>query len=454
MIKKSFLLFFVITLGFLTLSCTDKNEQNPEPYIKKAPAWSYNQTIYEVNIRQYSDEGTIKKVEEQLPRLKETGVGILWLMPVNPIGELNRKGTLGSYYAVKDYKKFNPEFGTEQDFKDFIKKAHELGMYVIIDWVANHTAWDNVWVEEHPEFYTKDSLGNFIPPVADWSDVIDLNYENKELWEAMTDALEYWVRDFDIDGYRCDVAAMVPVEFWNQARERLDKIKPVFLLAEAHEPELHEFAFDMTYNWQLKDVMNGIGKGEKNVTDILKHLEKENAEYPKSAFRMTFTTNHDENSWNGTAYERLGDGVKTFYTLVATLEGMPLLYSGQESNLNKRLQFFEKDPIIWGNYESADFYSKLLNLHLTNKALWNGDMGGDVVLVKTSDVENVMCFTREKEENKVLVILNLSGENSRITLEGENLAGSYTNLNNGEPAVFGNKETISLEPWQYLVYTK
>lgn len=444
----------IIIVAFFLSGC-DKNEvDKPENNSTSHPAWSYNQTIYELNIRQFSEEGTIKKAEEQLPRLKEMGVGIVWLMPVNPIGETNRKGSLGSYYSVKDYKKFNPEFGTEEDFRNFVTRAHQLGLYVIIDWVANHTAWDNVWVKDHPDFYTRDSSGNFMPPVADWSDVIDLNYDNPEVHEYMIDAMTHWVKEFNIDGFRCDVAAMVPLEFWQEAKVKLDSVKNVFMLAEAHEPELHDKAFDMTYNWELKDLINQIAKGEKQVTDIKKHVAKEKADYPADAFRMNFITNHDENSWNGNAYERLNDGVEAFFTLAATLEGMPLVYNGQEAGLNKSLEFFEHDPIEWGKYGLSSFYSKLLNLHLNNKALWNGDKGGEVEFITSSDSTGIIAYSRVMEENKVVVLLNLSADTRESKLTGDNLEGNYTELFTEENVSFNKSETFTLGPWEYRVYYK
>ena len=241
----------------------------------KHPEWSYNKVIYEVNLRQYSAEGTFKAFEKDLPRLKELGVGIIWLMPINPIGVLKRKGTLGSPYSLKDYFGINPEFGNAEDFRSLVKKTHEIGMYLIIDWVANHCAWDNKLLEEHPDWFTKNSEGKYIPPVEDWQDVVDFNYDNKDLWEYMTEALKFWVREYDIDGFRCDVAGMMPTEFWNQARVELDAIKPVFMLAEWETSELHEKAFDMTYSWSDYDIFNQIAKKEKNAEDLTEFYEKE-----------------------------------------------------------------------------------------------------------------------------------------------------------------------------------
>ena len=388
-----------------------------------------------------------------LPRLKELGADILWIMPIHPIGEKNRKGTLGSYYSVKDYKAVNPEFGTVEEFKSLVKMVHKMGMYVIIDWVANHTAWDHQWIEEHPEFYTKDSMGNIIPPNPDWTDVADLNFENKELWSEMIDALKFWVEECDIDGYRCDVAGMVPIEFWIEARTELEKTKNVFMLAEWDTPEVHK-AFDMTYDWHLHDIMNGIAKEEKTVSDLIEHLKKNEEEFPANAFRMQFTSNHDKNSWNGTVFERLGDGVEAFAVLTCLIPDMPLVYTGQEAGNNKRLSFFEKDLVEWKEHKLFDIYSKFFQLKKNSKALQNGEQGGEVIYIQNSDEENIFAFTRSSEKDKVLAIFNLSNKHAEVELTAESFQGSYKNFMTGKLETFSSKESFNLNPWEYRVYTK
>ncbi|OQX99076.1 MAG: alpha-amylase, partial [Bacteroidetes bacterium 4572_117] len=273
--------------------------------------WIKTANIYEVNLRQYTKSGTIKEFEKHLPRLKEMDVDILWFMPVQPVGKKNRKGSMGSAYSVQDYIKVNPDFGTMEEFKSLVAKIHEMDMYVLIDWVANHTAWDHPWTQSHPEFYTKDSTGNFMPPKdTDWSDVIDLNYDNNEMRKEMIEALKFWITEADIDGYRCDVAGMVPTDFWDEARKELDSIKPVFMLAEWESTDMHFKAFDMSYSWDFHHLMNDVAKGEKSVKDIDDYFEKDELSYPANAIRMYFTSNHDENSWNGTVIERMGDASK------------------------------------------------------------------------------------------------------------------------------------------------
>ena len=415
----------------------------------KHPAWSHNLSIYEVNTRQYTPEGTFKAFDLHIKELKDLGVGIVWFMPINPIGEKNRKGSLGSYYSVKDYKALNPEFGTLADFKETVKEIHDMGMYVIIDWVANHTAWDNVWVKEHPDFYTRDSLGNFAPPVPDWHDVIDLNYDNKELWNYMIEAMKYWVQECDIDGFRCDVAGMVPMNFWKATRAELDKVKNVFMLAEAEGPELHE-AFDMTYSWNLLHLMNDIAQGKAGVKSLRDYFEKEKNKYPVDAYRMRFTTNHDENSWNGTEFERLGDAAETFDAFAAVIAGMPLVYSGQEAGLNKRLKFFDKDTIEWKESKYLLLYTVLLREKENNKALWNGAEGGEMVPVKSSAGE-VFAFVRQKDNDKVYAIFNLSGKTVRTELESNLISGEYINPFSEKKSLIKSKEWLELKPWDYRI---
>lgn len=413
--------------------------------------WAKNLGIYEVNIRQYSKEGTLKKVEEDLERIQDLGVGILWLMPIYPISEKNRKGPMGSYYAVQDYKAVNPEFGTMDDLKSFVDKAHRLGMYVILDWVANHTGWDNPWMENHPEFYTKDSVGNFtVPEGTDWTDVADLNYESEGLRKEMTDALKFWVQEADIDGYRCDVAGMVPVDFWDAVRVELDNIKPVFMLAEDEGTKLHKNAFDMTYGWHFHHIMNEVAQGKKSVAAIDKYVAEDMVKFQQDDYRMMFTTNHDENSWNGTVFERMGDGAEAFGVLAFTFPGMPLVYSGQEAGMDKRLKFFDKDEIEWKEHPMFDLFKKLLTLKKNNPALWNGAAGGSLNRLATGKDEAVYAFTRQKGDDRVLVVLNLSKDKQKIDIKGAN--GNYQDVFSGKEHVVGDELQLELPAWGYKVY--
>lgn len=339
------------------------------------------------------------------------------------------------------------------EFKSMVDMIHKMGMYVIIDWVANHTAWDNDWIEEHPDFYTKDSTGKIIPPNPDWTDVADLNYDNKELWKEMIDALNFWVEECDIDGYRCDVAGMVPIEFWIEARTELEKTKKVFMLAEWDTPEMHS-AFDMTYDWDLHHILNGIAKEEKTVPDLIEHLNKNEEQFSANDFRMQFTSNHDENSWNGTEFERLGDGVEIFAVLTCVIPDMPLIYTGQEACNNKRLTFFEKDLVKWQDCELSDVYSKLFQLKKNNKALLNGESGGEMTYLDNSSEETVLVFSRSSGQDEILAIFNLSKNPVNVEVTGESLQGSFKNLFTGKLESFSQKESFNLKGWDYRIYTK
>lgn len=425
-----------------------------EPAFRNVP-WSRNATIYEVNIRQFSEEGTFKAFEAKIPELRELGVTILWLMPIHPIGEVNRKGTLGSYYAVQDYFGVNPEFGTEQDFRDLVATAHANGMYVILDWVANHTAWDNPLTVSHPEFYERDSTGSFTPPRGtDWTDVIQLDYTHPGTHDYMASALRYWVEEFDIDGYRCDVADMVPVEFWNRVRAELDAIKPVFMLAEAENPDHHASAFDMSYAWEMHHTMNRVAKGEQGPAAVFEQFEAESEWFPAHAYRMMFTSNHDENSWNGTEFVRLGDGVKTFAVLASTLYGMPLVYNGQEYGNPKALDFFEKDLVQRPDTSFFGFYKTLLNLNRTNHALFNGVHGGVPFRIATSNDAQVLAYVRESGVHKVVVVLNLSPEPAVVSIRTPHLNGTFTEVFSDTKAVISGSKEYALAPWEYVVYAR
>jgi glycosidase len=421
-------------------------------YEKSMPEWAKNSNIYEVNTRQYTPEGTFKAFGKQLPRLKAMGVDIIWLMPINPIGQKNRKGTLGSYYSIQNYKEINPEFGTKKDFKELVAEAHKLGMHVIIDWVANHTAWDNVWVKSHPDWYTRDSNGNMmIPAGTDWKDAADLNYDKPALRKAMIDAMSYWIKYADIDGFRCDVAFMIPVNFWMHARRAIDELKPnCFFLAEAGDPLQHK-AFDMTYDWPLKDVINDMAKGKKNVTDLVKLLNEEQKKFSPKDLRMQFITNHDINTWDGSEYERLGKApVDAFTVLTYTIPGMPLIYTGQEEPISKRLRFFDKDTVGFNKFEKKGFYTKLNQLKKENKALWNITYGGNFKIMRNSNPENILTFTRLKEENSVLCLFNFSGKEQSFKI----LDITPENISNylGEKLTVTKDSTYKLKAWGYSVF--
>lgn len=416
------------------------------------PEWSQDSTIYEVNVRQYTEEGTFKAFEEHLPRLKELGVEILWMMPIHPISDENRIGSLGSYYAVGDYKGVNSEFGTLEDFKHLVDTAHEMGFKVMLDWVANHTGWDNEWID-NPGWYVTDSNGNIVSPNG-WNDVAELNFDNANMRAAMIDAMAYWVREADIDGYRADFASGVPQDFWEAARQELDAIKPVYMLAEDDSQHgLLEKAFNSNYNWDLfYNITAEIPTGEIHSSDVKRYLDNQMQKYPKGAYPMNYITNHDINSWEGSTSEMLGDAEDMLAAFSFTLPGMPLIYSGQEADLNKRLEFFEKDEIDWSNLSNQTLYKQLVQIKKDNPALWNGSAGGEINYLTVND-ESVLAFEREKDGNKVMVILNLSGTERQATVQAGDLAGSYHNYFALSRTDITPEHQVTLEPWGYQIFT-
>ena len=377
-----------------------------------SPEWSNNLTIYEVNLRQYTPQGTLRAFREHLPRLKSLGVGILWFMPIQPIGAVNRKGTLGSYYSVQDYYGINPEFGTLDEFRSLVDEIHELDMYVILDWVANHTAWDNPMASEHPEWYTKNDEGNFQPPPGtNWDDVIDLDYSNDDLRAYMTAAMEYWVREVGIDGFRCDVAGMVPTDFWESVIPALQKIKPVFMLAEWDDPELLENAFHADYNWGLYHVLKDIAAGEKEFSEIKEYYQTPPKSYPINALRMNFLDNHDENSWGKIMVSHFGQNLYSLVTMIFTLPGMPMIYSGQEAKLNKQLSFFDKDTIPWDDVPDSKFYQELISLRKEHEAFWNTNHNLEFM---GSLPPGLVGFNRWTKNATFHIVVNLSDQDQEL----------------------------------------
>ena len=397
------------------------------------PAWSKNAVIYEVNIRQYTPEGTFAAFTKQLPRLKALGVDILWIMPVQPIGKLNRKGTLGSYYSIADYTAINPEFGTEADFTAMVDAAHAQGLKVILDWVANHTAFDHEWTVSHPDWYTRRKDGTISRAIdldgkeTDWSDVADLNYDKVDMRTAMIGEMQWWVENTHIDGFRCDVAGFVPHDFWAAARTALLAAKPdLFFLAEWEDPKLHA-SFDATYGWGLFHLMNDVASGKATAAALDKYFAEFETTFPADGYRMYFTSNHDENSWNGTEFERMGANHQAAYVLSATVQhSMPLLYSGQEASFNRRLAFFEKDSIDWSGASLVDFYRTIFDLRHTQEVVFNGPWGAPQVTLATDGGERTWAFTRTRGEKSVAVLLNFGDTPVAAKYTGLPVAGTYT----------------------------
>lgn len=456
---KYFLILFLITIQPLIIKSQTNsmvNKYQPEDYVNlNHPEWSKNATIYEVNLRQYSTEGTFEAFGNDLPRLKKLGVDIIWLMPIYPIGEKNRKGTLGSYYSVKDFRAVNPEFGTMEDFKALVKKIHAAGMHVILDWVGNHSAWDNPLAKTNPDWYTKTKGGDFQPtPWYDWDDVIDFDYNNPDLRQYMTESLKFWVKETDIDGYRADVAGFMPVDFWEEVRSELDTVKPVFMLCEWESRDMLKNAFDMDYSWSLWEKMKDASTGRKGISGLVEYLAHDVNTFPRNGYRMTFTDNHDKNSWEGTPQKNFGAGLKTAMVFAAVVNGMPLIYNGQEAGLDRSLKFFEKDPIVWNAHPNFDMYKKLFKLKHENHALWNGKYGGEMIRVVNDQQDKIISFYRESEGDAVLPIFNFSDEMSSVNFNTKDFSGDYIELFSGKSYKLGNKINLDIKPWTYLILVK
>jgi glycosidase len=425
------------------------------------PSWSKDAVIYEINVRQFTPEGTLAALERHLPRLDSLGVDILWLMPVQPIGVEGRKGGLGSYYSVRDYTAINPEFGTEADFKRFVDAAHARGMRVILDWVANHTAHDHPWTREHKDWYTLRPDGSISFPLdqegreTDWTDVAELNYDSPAMRRAMLDEMRWWVDSMNIDGFRADVAWGIPYDFWAEMRRELTGANPdIFLLAEAEDPRLHEY-FHATYAWSLHHLLNEIAQGKKAVDELTHYFAQEDSLYPPGAYRMTFTSNHDENSWQGTEFERMGANHVPAFVLAATLENsIPLLYTGQEASLNKRLRFFEKDTVDWNGPSLADFYRTMFELKEQNPALANGPWGGVQTPLRTDSGERVYAFTRTRGDNTVLVAVNFGNAPARVAYQGLQETGTFTDWFTRAPVALQAAGSLDVPAHGYRVLTR
>lgn len=422
----------------------------------KKAAWINNTDVYEVNVRQYTPEGTFNAFAQELPRLQQMGVSTLWFMPITPIAQQNKKGSLGSPYACSDYTAINPEFGTLNDFKKLVKLAQGMGFNVIIDWVANHTGWDHVWTVTNPEYFKRAENGDF-KIASGMSDIIELDYQNPALRKAMIDAMEFWVKECDIDGYRCDLAFWVQLDFWMEARAALEKTKTLFWLAESDpldHPDYYQ-AFDACYTWTWMHKTEEFYKQgqDKYLLDEVVHWYDTNG--GPDAIPLWFTSNHDENTWNGTEYEKYGDAAKALAVFSFTRNGLPLIYSGQELPNYKRLQFFDKDQIDWnGKYELHDFYKTLLTLHKNNTALRAGDAAVTTYNLSMNNGDKVMAYLRKNGQAEVLVLLNFSKEALSCSILDEHLNGKFINVFDKQEEDFTGLKIVELQPWQYLVYEK
>jgi cyclomaltodextrinase / maltogenic alpha-amylase / neopullulanase len=421
---------------------------------KKSPEWVKDAVIYEVYLRSFSKEGTFKALETKIPELKKLGVSVVWLMPIHPTGKVNRKGSLGSPYSIQDYYAVNPEFGTLNDFKSLVNAVHQNGLKILIDLVANHTAWDNPILKEHPDWYTHDASGKIIPPNPDWTDVADLNYDQLELRSYMITMMKYWVRDIGIDGYRCDVAELVPTDFWETARKELDAIKPIVMLSEGTMPEHHIKAFDLTYSWNVYDVLSKVLNGSTPATIFHDLLKTESYQFPQGSLRMRFNTNHDKNAYDGPAVEIFTpQGAKSTAVLVFTYPGVPLIYNGEEVGNDKKLGLFEKEDIDWSkNAEFRTLYEKLSLLRKQHPALVEGSYSP----IQNSESNKVYSFIRSKADDSVIVainfnsspvLINLTLPSNSETVWKDHFTGTiYEAANNQYPVVLPSLGFVVLSP--------
>ncbi len=446
--KKSLLFLMAI---ICLVSCSE------QPSLRH-PKWAYDATIYELNTRQATPEGTFQAAEALLPTLRENGIDIIWVMPCQPIGKITRKGTLGSYYSIIDYCAINPEFGTRADFEHFLAAAHKQGFKVILDWVANHTAPDSEWTKNDGWHY-RDSLGNLMVQY-DWTDISKLNYDNQDMRAEMLKAMHWWMDSIGIDGFRCDVAGEVPTDFWNWAMSDLRLTHPqMFTLAEDEDKaqELTETAFDMYYGWTLHHIMNEVAQGKKSVEDLWSYFAKADSTIRPEAIRMNFITNHDENSWNGTEQERMGNAVPLFAAFCYIVPGMPMIYTGQLSGNHHRLEFFEKDTIDMDeSYAQAELYNQLNGLRARNKALFSPEVGAPMVRL-IADNEHIFACVRQKEgkwyNNTIIAVMNMSDREQTVTLDLTGYEGKYQCLC-GKKIKLETTLQLSLAPWEFKIFEK
>ena len=454
----------LVLLALLAAACAPSSEADsgndpyaPRPYIKLRHAeWSRNATLYQLNTRQFTKQGTFRAAEAHLARIKALGADIVWLMPINPIGEKGRKGTLGSPYSIRDYYGVNPEFGTLEDLKHFVDTAHGLGLHVIIDWVAAHTAWDNPLIEQHPEWYQHDWKGDITSPEFwDWWDTADLDYDQPGLRKYMIEAMKYWVREADIDGFRCDVVYNVPLDFWNRARKELDEIKPVFMLAEWEGRDIHAEAFDASYAFkqhrELSDIVNGKRDG---IGGLVEYYAWQFGGYPRDAYRLTYVSNHDVNAWEGSQYDVFGDALKMAIVLSVVNDGIPMIYNGQEAGNRRRLAFFDKDEIEWRDDPVGDLYRRLFKLKHETTALWNGAAGAPMLRVFNDDLAHVFSFVRRDGNGAVFAVFNISPVERTVHFTAGPAAGDYTDFFKGDAVSVDDTTELTLGPWGYRVYVR
>ncbi len=442
-----------------TEATTDEVAEDSAEKTSEAPDWTKDAVLYEVNLRQYTESGSFNEFSEHLQELKDMGINTLWFMPIHPISETNRSGVLGSYYSVSDYKDVNPEFGNLEDFRALVNKAHDMGFHVMLDWVANHTGWDNAWITEHPDWYTQKNGEIISPEGMGWPDVADLNYDNEDMRKEMIDSMKYWVEEFDIDGFRCDYASGVPVDFWEQAREALDEVKDVYMLEEdlggAAGSNLN-YAFDSNYNTKLYETFVAVAKDQKKADKIKLYIPGND----NNTFGMNYLDNHDVNSYDRTINEAFDSAaLPAMYSVAFTLPGIPMVYSGDEIGYDHAIAFMEKDTIDWDN-GTGDYRGLIADLSAMRKdheALQAGNQDEEFE-VYANDNKNILAFERTQGDDKIVCVYNLSKKEQEVNLS-EILTGDEEVLYSGADGIYQENgenplDSSILAPWSFFIMTR
>lgn len=445
----------LISLFFVTFD-TINDKLNHFTTMQHA-AWSYNAVLYEMNVRQLTEEGTFVAAMRHLQHLKEMGVDAVWVMPIYPIGRVERKGELGSYYSISDYCAVNSEFGTMEDFDAFVEEAHRLGIKVILDWVANHTARDAKWLREKPmSWYERDEHGVAEVP-WDWSDTAKLNYEEKAVWKGQIEAMKFWVREHSVDGFRCDMAMLVPLAFWQEVRRELQSVKSdIFMLAEAEGSEFFDNAFDACYGWELHHSMVAVAQGKSRVWALRDKIYSVLNDNPATSMHMSFTSNHDENSWSGSEQSRFGEALEAMTALTFVLpKSLPLIYTGQEIGYDHSFKFFDKDAMPKFEPNGAtDRYRRLCGMKHSFEALRSADCGGSFVEINTNASDCLLVFVRENQQGRVVYIANLSPYKVFADFHTGIYAGEYENALSGEVETLYEYTWGDMEPWSFRLLTQ
>lgn len=433
---------------------------------RTVPAWVRDGVVYEIFPRNFSPGGGFDGITAQLDRLRDLGVNIIWLMPVHPVGQERKKGSIGSPYAVRDFYAINPDYGTKEDFKRLVAEAHRRRIKVIIDIVANHTSWDSVMMQREG-FHTRDASGKVIPPVPDWADVADLNYDNPALRSYMIDMLKFWLREYDLDGFRCDVAGMVPTDFWERARIELEAVKPdILMLAEWHEPDLMVKAFDVDYAWPFFHAVSDAVTGKTHATAVRAAWETERAKFPRGTLHLRFSDNHDERR----AIARFGErAALAASVLMLTLDGVPLIYNGMEVGDTAESgapALFEKIPIFWQIAERRPefprLYRQVIALRRASPALTQGDTHW----LRNNDEKRIVTYLRRAGNEEFLVAVNLSNDPFVGFVEAgaaasfmevtpdTNVSTATTPAREQRPAAIVALPALALDAWGYRIFKR